>query len=186
MKKLLATSLSLALASTAFLPFSSASASELEPPTNVVTSSSTSTAIPEQLAQLQQIQQSSNLNNSLNPVDSPTGGFTTFSIEPPDTGGSESWVFWTTDYYNQKLQWTTMASAASALGIILKIPNLSLAGVVGNYIISNKGSWLYIRDVKYFRMIGGVMQVQHNVSYYTNSSMTTKVGSSVTYITNYS
>jgi hypothetical protein len=170
MKKLLVSVLSLALVATTLSPFTSAKAATNEPEIPIVFGKTL--VFP--------------TNLTPNPLTSPIvgGGVVTNSIPDPETGSS-TWAFWETDYYTNKMTYSTISSASAAMGVLLGIPVLSVAGIVGNWMITNTGNWIYIRDVKYWRMSGGVLQVQHNISYFANSSMTTKVGGTAVYITNY-
>ncbi|PLR79472.1 hypothetical protein CU633_00405 [Bacillus sp. V3-13] len=86
------------------------------------------------------------------------------------------WIYWQTSNYSSKLYWTTVASAAASIGLWTGIKQLSLAGIIGSWIIANKGNWLYITDVKHVRMLGSVMQTRHTVTYYSNSARTKVVG----------
>lgn len=183
MKKLLVTSLTLALTASAFTPFSSAMASGLETnqePTTYETKEVTVT--PNSIKNVTPINQNGVIN--IPTASATTGGPTTRSVQDPGGGGGSSWTYGGTSYYDQKIVWTSLASASSAIGIATGIKALSIGGVVGNFIIANKGSWIYIRDIKMFRMAGATLQIQHNVSYFKNSSMTQQIGGTVTYITN--
>jgi len=121
----------------------------------------------------------------LDGADVSSGGISTNLVPVGDVGGDTSWAFWETTYYNPKLAYSTAAMAASVFGTALKIPQLSIAGTIGSYIVANKGKFLYIKDVKYWRMNGGVLQVKNIVSYYKYSNYTGQVGSTVTYYTKY-
>ncbi|MBZ5216181.1 hypothetical protein [Bacillus paralicheniformis] len=96
---------------------------------------------------------------------------------------ASSWKYWRTNKYSNKIVWTSISSASAALGVYLKIPHLSLAGIVGNWIIANKNSWIYYTDKKYTRMSGYVFQIKHNVTWYKDKKRKKKLQTQV-YITN--
>jgi hypothetical protein len=187
MKKLVTSSLLLALTATAFTPFSAAASGQnttTKAPATYETTEVTTTVDSNSFQGVTPTPINQNGVINVPTSSATTGGPTTRSVQDPGGGGGSAWTYGGTSYYDQKVVWTTMASAASAIGIKLKIPTLGISGVIGNWIIANKGSWVYIRDVKMFRMAGATLQIQHNVSYFKNSSMTQRIGSTVTYITN--
>ncbi|RUQ28541.1 hypothetical protein ELQ35_11470 [Peribacillus cavernae] len=94
-----------------------------------------------------------------------------------------TWNYNKTVKYSQKMTWTTVASAASAIGLYTGIKYLTLGGIVGNWIIANKGSWIYYSDKQYWRMAGSTLQTKHVVTWYKDKARTKKIQTQE-YITN--
>ncbi|WP_456275065.1 hypothetical protein [Bacillus sp. AK031] len=186
MKKLVITSLSLALAATTLTPFGAAASgfdTNEEAQSTYETKEVTKTA--DETNSFNSLTGTAiNQNGVINIPTAKTGGPTTYAVTNPGGGGDSTWTYGGTSYYDHKLVYTTLASAASAIGLTMGIPLLGLSGIVGNWMIANKGSWVYMRDIKQFRMAGSTLQVQHNVSYYKDSSLRYQIGGTSTYITN--
>ncbi|NPC90794.1 hypothetical protein HOO54_02070 [Bacillus sp. WMMC1349] len=98
-----------------------------------------------------------------------------------DTAGK--WRYYATSKYSNKIVWTTVSAAATAMGLYTGIKHLTLAGIVGNYIIANYNDWIYYTDRKYWRMAGFVRQVKHRVTWYKDRKRKKKIHTQE-YITN--
>lgn len=96
---------------------------------------------------------------------------------------ASSWRYYKTANYTDKIVWSTVSTASAVIGAKLGIPNLSVAGIVGNYLIANKGDWIHYSDKMYTRMAGYVFQTEHNVTWYKDKKHKKKLKTQV-YITN--
>lgn len=96
---------------------------------------------------------------------------------------ASKWRYYQTSKYSNKIVWTTVSAAASAMGLYTGIKHLTLAGIVGNYIIANYNGWIYYTDKKYTRMAGYVLQTKHRVTWYKDKKRKKKIHTQE-YITN--
>ncbi len=165
MKKVLAATLSLTLLSGVVSPFAT-------------TKASAATASTDSDSKVEVVYEEKSI-----PMPTTTKTMAAASTVSANSVYGTKWNYLKTYKYSDKATWTSASAAVSAFGLMTGIKYASLAGIVINWCLAQKGKWVYYSDKRYWRQAGATFQTKHVVTWYKDSKRT-KVLKTQEYITN--